>query len=146
MYYYFLEVTFTIIFIATCWNSISKYMEGTVAVSWQQFDILDVQYPAISVCVDNAYKAGFDDLFFRNDSISVKEVEEIVKENVWKRNETLYYVNFPSDNNPGYECMTSRDSYDPNKPCLFPFYYGDVFINNCTALGEAPFISPSSSS
>ena len=121
-------------------------MEGTIAVSWQEFDILDVQYPAISVCVDNAYKDGFDDLFFRNNSISVKEVEEIVKENVWKRNETLYYVNFPSDNNPGYECMTSRDSYDPNKPCLFPFYYGDVFINNCTALGEAPFISPSSSS
>ena len=82
--------------------------------------------------MDNAYKAGFDDLFFRNESITVAEIGEIVKENVWRRNETFYFVNFPSDSDGGYPCITSRDSIDPNKPCSFPFYWKDELLFNCT--------------
>ena len=85
-----------------------------------------------SVCMDNIYKKDFDDLLFVNQSITVGEIEDLVKENVWKKNETLYFVDFPSNSNPGYECMTTKDSYDSNKPCNFPFHWRDKLRLNCS--------------
>ena len=104
-------------------------LQNDIKIKYQNIDnVCD------SVCVDHVFKASFDDLFFRNDSITVEEIGDIVKKNVWSRNETFYFVDFPSDSNSGYPCMTSRDSYDPNKPCMFPFYWGDHFLDNCTDL------------
>lgn len=82
--------------------------------------------------MDHIYKKDFDDLLFINQSITVEEMKDLVKENVWKKNETLYFVDFPSYSNPGYECMTTKDAYNSNKPCSFPFYWRDKLVHNCS--------------
>ena len=82
--------------------------------------------------MDHIYKKSFDDLLFINQSITVGDIEDLVKERVWKKNETLYFVDFPSNSNPGYECMTTKDSYNSNKPCSFPFYWRDQLLQNCS--------------
>ena len=82
--------------------------------------------------MDHIYKKDFDDLLFVNQSVSLREIEDHVKENVWMKNETLYFVDFPSKSNPGYECSTTKDSYDSNKPCSLPFVWRDKLLNNCS--------------
>ena len=47
MYQHFLQLIFTTIFIAACWNSISKFNEARIAVALQEIDIVDVQYPSV---------------------------------------------------------------------------------------------------
>ena len=44
--------------------------------------------------MDHIYKKDFDDLLFVNQSVSLREIEDLVKENVWKKNETLYFQMF----------------------------------------------------
>ena len=54
---------------------------------------------------------------------SLAEIESKVKRNVWPRNETFYFLDFPTEKSPGFPCMTTEESVDPNKPCMFPFIY-----------------------
>ena len=54
---------------------------------------------------------------------SLGEIESKVQRNVWLRNETFYFLDFPTEKTPGFPCMTTEGSVDPNKPCLFPFIY-----------------------
>ena len=82
--------------------------------------------------MDHIYKKQFDDLLFINQSITLGEIEDLVEERVWKKNETLYFVDFPSNSNPGYECMTTKDAYNSNKPCSFPFYWRKQLLQNCS--------------
>ena len=46
-----------------------------------------------------------------------------IYESVWKRNETFYYLDYPNENNTGFECMTMKNSNDPRKPCRFPYIH-----------------------
>ena len=68
---------------------------------------------------------------FRNDSISIKEIENLVKANSWQSEEIFYYVSYQTKSNPGYECLTTKDSVDPRKPCSFPF----IWDNTCKFVG-----------
>ena len=63
-------------------------------------------------------------------SASIKVAEKLAKENVWRRNETFYFVNHPTVKTNGFPCMTTRDSMDAGKPCSFPFIY--KFANKTT--------------
>ena len=69
----------------------------------------------ISVCMDNVYKKSIDQFLFQNDSITVAALENLVKENTWKKNETFFFVNYPTPTVGGFPCMTTKDSVDPNK-------------------------------
>ena len=50
MYIYFLDILFTVVFLVASWNSISKYREGTIAVAWKEYDIVDIDYPSVRRC------------------------------------------------------------------------------------------------
>ena len=73
----------------------------------------------ISVCMDNVYKKSIDQFLFQNDSITVAALENLVKENTWKKNETFFFVNYPTPTVGGFPCMTTKDSVDPNKGIFF---------------------------
>ena len=85
-----------------------------------------------SVCVDNIYKKDIFQYFYKNQSLTVDEIENLVKENIWNKNETFYFVNYPSPSNPGFECMTTKDSVDSNEPCMFPYNWKGNPVNNCS--------------
>ena len=55
--------------------------------------------------------------------VDVNEVKTNISKSVWKRNETFYYVDYPNENNLGFECMTKKNSNDPRKPCRFPYIH-----------------------
>ena len=59
-YHHFLQFIFTTIFIAACWNSISKFNEARIAVALQEIDIVDVQYPSVrSINMKKLFKKRF---------------------------------------------------------------------------------------
>ena len=69
---------------------------------------------------------------------SFAQTNKLVKENVWKRNETFFFVNHPSMKAPGFPCITTADSNDPGRPCSFPFIPSSYSTNatNCSTLWD----------
>ena len=83
--------------------------------------------------MDYVYKKSIDQFLFQNDSITVDAIENLVKENTWKKNETFFFVNYRTPSLDGFPCMTTRDSVDPNKPCIFPaVWYDGRNMTNCS--------------
>ena len=69
----------------------------------------------------NIYKPAFSVL--KLEDVDVNKLKRNMSETVWKRNETFYYVDYPNENNSGFECMTKKNSNDPRKPCRFPYIH-----------------------
>ena len=80
----------------------------------------------MSVCTEYTFKKYIDEEILSN--LSMSETKNLVKSVLWKRNETFYFVSYPSEKDLGFECMTTPDSYDFVKPCSFPFYYEKSMI------------------
>ena len=76
----------------------------------------------MTICPNYAFKEILEVEMFQGNS-SLGEIESKVKRNIWPRNETFYFLDFPTDKTPGFPCMTTEESVDPNKPCMFPFMY-----------------------
>ena len=79
-----------------------------------------MQYPSVTVCVEFTFKKYIDEKIYSN-NISLEETESLIKKNIWKRNETFYFVNQKSNIREDFPCMTTSESADPGKPCSFPF-------------------------
>ena len=125
---YALELMFFIVFCVTAWTSLQKYLSYKISVSVKEEKMKEKEYPSVSICPFYAYKEDLEDFLFNNKSSSLVDIERLVKSNIWKRNETFYFVSYPSEKDPGFECMTTPDSYDFVKPCSFPFYYEKSMI------------------
>ena len=93
-------------------------------------------YPSISVCTKYAFKKYIDPEISGN--MSLKEKEQLIKNNIWKRNETFYFVNQKSDSNDGFPCITTRESDDPGRACVFPFKHrsSNKVIFNCSNINS----------
>ena len=109
-----------------CWNSVVKYCSREITTSTKKISFTKKEYPSISICLSYPFKTNLEEYMFKNDSISLKEIEKIVKANSWTADELFYYVSYQTETNPGYECLTTKDSVDPRKPCSFPFIWGNV--------------------
>ena len=75
-------------------------------------------YISFSICADTAYKNPLGDVIFNNDSSSIDAIGSLVKENIWNKNETFYYLDFPTVGRAGFPCMTTKDSVDPIRSCM----------------------------
>lgn len=126
-----LEIFFFMIFTFMCWRSLVKYCSRERTVLIKKIDFEEKEYPSVSICPNHPFKTNLEDFMFRNDSISIKEIENLVKANSWKSEEIFYYVSYQTKSNPGYECLTTKDSVDPRKPCSFPF----IWDNTCKFVG-----------
>ena len=109
-----------------CWNSLVKYFSREVTSSTKKITFAAKEYPSISICPSHAFKINLEDYMFKNNSISLEEIENLVKANAWTADEIFYYVSYQTKTNPGYECLTSKDSVDPRRPCSFPFIWDNV--------------------
>ena len=75
--------------------------------------------------MDNVYKTSIDQVLFQNDSITVDDLENLVKANIWKKNETFFFVNYPSANVGGFPCMTTKERVH----CIHRFIATGVYFN-----------------
>ena len=109
-----------------CWYFCSK------------IDAQVLQYPSVSVCIEYTFKTYLDDEISKNNSL--KKIEALVKDNVWKRNDTVYFLNQRNSKIADYPCLTTSESSDAGRPCSFPFDYLDVVYQNCSnAASEQPW-------
>ena len=54
------------------------------------FEKAVLQYPSVTVCAEYTFKKYLDG---KIESGDIDEVEKLVKSNVWKKNETFYFLN-----------------------------------------------------
>ena len=109
-----------------CWNSLAKYFSREVTYSTKKIIFPAKEYPSISICPNPAFKVNLEDYMFKNDTISLEDIESLVKDEAWSSEEIFYYVSYQTKTNPGYECLTTKDSVDPRRPCSFPFTWDHV--------------------
>ena len=81
-----------------------------------------LQFPSVSVCVEYSFKKYIDGVILRNET-SLEKAEKLIKSNIWKRNETFYFVNHKNLPLGDFPCMTTSESPDRGRPCNFPFIY-----------------------
>ena len=106
------------LFFWTCQNSYKKFRSNRKSSETRTIEVEELQYPSISVCVQNALKKYVD--ISQQSRLTFAKTKELVEQNIWKRNETFFFVNQPTVKSKGYPCMTTKDSSDPGKPCSFP--------------------------
>ena len=127
---YFIYLIFVSLFLWICHSSFLKFKVGRKSSELRRIEVKNLQYPSVSVCVENTVKIYEN---FLTDEFTFEQTKSLIKENVWKRNETFFFVNQPSAKTKGYPCMTTKDSSDPGKPCNFPFIsdYRSLESNSC---------------
>ena len=81
--------------------------------------VATLQFPSVSVCVEYSFKKYIDGVILRNET-NLEKAEKLIKLNVWKRNETFYFVNHKYPVFGDFPCMTTSESPDRGRPCNFP--------------------------
>ena len=93
-------------------------------IFYSKIEVPSLQYPSVSVCVEHTFKKYIDDEISGNTgNYTMEGVEKLAKSLIWKRNDTFYFVNQKTSKRDGFPCMTSSESTDPGRPCMFPFKY-----------------------
>ena len=113
-------VLFTL-FLWTCFMSFSKYSQRRKSSDIKLKDVITVQYPSVTICPEYTFKTYIDDDII--DGTNFDEVKQKITKNVWKLNESVYFIDHPHNGSDGFPCMTTMKSVDPGKPCSFPFIY-----------------------
>ena len=108
-----------LLFLYQCFCSLEKYQLKTKLIANQVILTEGITYPSVSVCIDNAFKTPLEEKLFYKGSPNFTESIELVEKNRWSKNETFYFVNQASRHSRGYQCMTTKESNDPGKPCRF---------------------------
>ena len=108
-------ICLVLVFFYMCYTSWTKYQLGLTTFSVEEKRMKMIKYPSVTVCPSIPFKKSPDLL----NSFNISRIRATHK----NKNDTFYFVNQRTPNNPGHPCMTSRDSIDPGKPCIFPFKY-----------------------
>ena len=82
-------------------------------------NVATLQFPSVSVCVEYSFKKYIDSAILRNET-SLEQAEKMIKSETWKRNETFYFVNHKNPRSEDFPCMTTSQSTDKGRPCIFP--------------------------
>ena len=127
----FLELISICLFSLSFYFIIRKYLERQVSISVEHIVTEYLDNPSISVCPYQSMKSELDSLIFEPTNLTGAEILESFRNQAYKRNETFFYVSYPSDSNPGFECLTSMFSSDDGKPCSFPFIYQNKSNEKC---------------
>ena len=105
-------------FCRQCYLSLKKYYERKTTFSMKEVRREEQQYPSVTICPSLPLKKKDG---VKNIPMSPEAIEVLIKREHKTINDTFYFVNHPSKSNPGFPCMTTKNSFDPGKPCHFPF-------------------------
>ena len=108
-----------VLFFAMCKNLWIKYQLRLTTFSVEEKRMNKIKYPSVTVCPSLPFKTLSG--IFQN----LSNIEDLRKKHK-NKNDTFYFVNQQTRNNPGHPCMTTRDSINPGKPCMFPFKYENL--------------------
>ena len=100
---YTLEKFFFIIFCLTAWTSIQKYLSYKISITVKEEKMKEKEFPSISICPHHALKENLENVIFKNEALnaSFTEIERLLISKTWKRNETFYFVSYPSNKDSG---------------------------------------------
>ena len=115
-------------FLYTCIFSIEKYNAKMTTVNIREAHQELQQYPSVTVCPSLAIKSENMDrktslILFPSKltSFSPEKFLETLRVSYKNMNDTFYFVNQKTLSNSGFPCMTKKNSFDPGKPCHFPY-------------------------
>ena len=126
---YTLEIFFFIIFCLTAWTSIQKYLSYKISITVKEEKMKEKEFPSISVCPHHALKENLENVIFKNESLNAgfTEIERLLISKTWKRNETFYFVSYPSHKDPGNCCFKYLiDNFDN---CFFLGYLSLILLS-----------------
>ena len=108
--------------------SIVKYMKSATKSESEFVEDDIVQFPSLSVCPKYTFKetSVTRKLLISNESVGQKI--NLVRENIWKKDDVFYFVNHPGIFGPGFPCVTLNDGTDPGNPCSFPVRYPQAIL------------------
>ena len=71
-------------------------------------------------------------------------MENMFRQNYWTRNKTFYFLNHKSLSSDGFSCMTTSNTVDSDRPCMFPFKYPRFSLVCITFFRNTQYFSSSS--
>ena len=107
-----------ITFLYDAWISLEKYKEGRISTNVKYQKQHNFQYPSITVCPSPALKRGG---FYSSKEGNFMEVKTHYLENMRTLQDVFYFMNQKTWSVDGHQCMTTRISEDPGRPCAFPY-------------------------
>ena len=79
-----------------------------------------VQHPSLTFCRRQAFDESLDGLVHGNDA-SAEQIGVALLNNVTKKEDIFYFVSHPNMTGEEHPCLTTANSFDHGKPCIFPF-------------------------
>ena len=124
----FISLILFALFLYTCIFSLAKYNAKMTSVSISEVRKELQKYPSVTVCPSMAIKPGKMDrktssILYSNKlaNYSPEKFLETLRISYKNMNDTFYFVNQKTLSRHGFPCMTTKNSFDPGKPCHFPF-------------------------
>ena len=108
-----------ITFLYDAWISLGKYKEGRISTNVKYQKQHYFQYPSITVCPSPALKG---DGFYSSKEGNFMDVREHYLDNMRTLQDVFYFVNQKTRSADGHQCMTTKISEDPGRPCAFPYH------------------------
>ena len=115
----FTTILLLLIFIFLAFDSWNKFKEERISTNVRERKQHSFQYPSITVCPVNAFRKVNTLPPYLNGSY--EKIRKYYRENVRTLQEVFYFVNQKTWSKDGHQCMTTRSSRDPGRPCVFPF-------------------------
>ena len=127
----FFHILCFFIFCFTIQLLVNKYSKKKVSIATEKITTKDKRLPSLSFCPYPAMKERTDPLIFNDSNLTGSEILQSIRNSIYKKNETFFYVSYQTRDNPGFECLTTKDSHDGNKPCAFPSTFNNQTLHEC---------------
>ena len=128
-----LHIAMVTIFLLSANQSFQRFLRQDKSVFVTFSDIEKVQYPSITICKRRAFDEQIDALV-HDDATKPEEIEKAMKDNVTKKEDIFYFVSHPNMTESEHPCLTTGNSLDPGKPCMFPFNSTEGLQFSCAPL------------
>ena len=111
------------VFLYSVFGALRMFMKGQKRVAISTIGHMEkLRYPSVTFCRRQAFDENIDDTLIHNESSSAYDIEDALEKEISKKEEIVYFLshtNMTKDNHP---CLTSKNSINPGKPCIFPFH------------------------
>lgn len=125
-----LRITMVSIFILNAYISVSRYWQDEKSVYITFREVEQVQYPSLTVCKRQAFDVSLDDMVHGNNA-TAEQIGVAILSNITRKEDIFYFVSHPNMTGEEHPCLTTADSMDHGKPCVFPFNSSEGLQYSC---------------